>query len=179
MGRSDLVTRNHVNVLALLLPCATAALRLVVTGAAGYLGAEIACLASEQGHHVTAVVKSGQSSSHLGACQQVLQVDDLREPATARAVVHEDTDAVIHAASVFRNVDDMETQLVAPNIELAEQMVCACAAANASAVCGHVASSTKSKPSTVCAMCPTNASKFPVPEPNQHAPPKRRSARRC
>ena len=35
------------------------ALRLAVTGAAGYLGAEVACLATEQGHSVRAVVKEG------------------------------------------------------------------------------------------------------------------------
>ena len=118
------------HLLFILLPSATA-LRLVVTGAAGYLGAEVACMAASAGHEVTAVVKTGQATEHLEGCR-VLAVDDLSDPATAREVVPPgEVDAVIHAASVFRRVGDMESELVTPNIELAEQMVCACAAANA------------------------------------------------
>ena len=111
----------------LLLLHAAAALRIAVTGAAGYLGAEIACLARDQGHHVVAVVKSGQRTSHLGQCAEVRSVDDLTDLAAARDIA-EGVDAVIHAASVFRKCDDMEAELVAPNIALAESMVCACAA---------------------------------------------------
>ena len=106
------------------------ALRLAVTGAAGYLGAEIACLAAAQGHDVRAVVKDGQPTAHLSDCTEVMTVDDLCDLAVARDVA-EGMDAVVHAASVFRKCDDMELELVQPNIELAEQMVCACAAFNA------------------------------------------------
>jgi nucleoside-diphosphate-sugar epimerase len=60
----------------------------------------------------------------------VLCVDDLAQPASARDAA-DNVDAVIHAASVFRTCHDMEFQLVQPNLELAEQMVCACAASNA------------------------------------------------
>lgn len=108
----------------------TTALRLAVTGAAGYLGAEIACLAAEQGHQVRAVVKHGQAVAHLSGCSEVLEVDDLCDGAVVRDVC-DGVDAVLHAASVFRRCDDMETELVQPNIELAEQMVCGCASANA------------------------------------------------
>ena len=88
-------------------------------------------MAASAGHEVTAVVKTGQATEHLEGCR-VLAVDDLSDPATAREVVPPgEVDAVIHAASVFRRVGDMESELVTPNIELAEQMVCACAAANA------------------------------------------------
>ena len=129
--KSGAPTPTSVMILLLsLLSHSALAMRLVVTGAAGYLGAEIACLAAEQGHQVTAVIKTGQLSAHLRSCK-VLAVDDLADPATARDVVAEDTEAVIHAASVFRRVSDMESELVAPNIALAEQMVCACAASGA------------------------------------------------
>mmetsp|Transcript_44827 Transcript_44827/g.74399 ORF Transcript_44827/g.74399 Transcript_44827/m.74399 type:complete len:333 (+) Transcript_44827:90-1088(+) len=112
------------------------ALRLAVTGAAGYLGAEIACLAASQGHYVRAVVKEGQHSNHLIAgtlgqghqcCSEVLRVQDLCEFNAALAVA-EGMDAVLHAAAVFRKCDDMERKLVLPNIRIAEQMVKACAA---------------------------------------------------
>ena len=93
----------------------TSALRLAVTGAAGYLGAEVACRAASQGHQVRAIVKEGQPSSHLLGCNEVLQVDDLSDMAVAREIA-EGMDAVVHTASVFRPCDDMETELVQPNI---------------------------------------------------------------
>ena len=105
-------------------------LRLVVTGAGGYLGGEIACLAASQGHDVRAIVRPGQPTAHLVGCE-IKTFDDLTDGAQAREAVGEAADAVIHAAGVFRRVDDMQVDLVAPNIALAEQMVCACAAANA------------------------------------------------
>ena len=46
-------------------------LKLAVTGAAGYLGAEVACRAAAQGHYVRAVVKHGQPVEHLSACSEV------------------------------------------------------------------------------------------------------------
>ena len=125
-------TMRHL--LFILLPSATA-LRLVVTGAAGYLGAEVACMAaSVQTRSGHSSVKTGHATEHLEGCR-VLAVDDLSDPATAREVVPPgEVDAVIHAASVFRPKwsGDMEASS-SPNIELAEQMVCACAAANARA----------------------------------------------
>ena len=68
----------------LLLPGVTAGLKLAVTGAAGYLGAEIACLASAQGHEVRAVVKEGQPTAHLSACSELMVVEDLCDLAVAR-----------------------------------------------------------------------------------------------
>lgn len=112
--------------LLLALPHALA-LRIAVTGAAGYLGAEVAHLASAQGHHVRAVVKDGQRTAHLSGCSEVRTVDDLCDLVEARGAA-EGMDAVIHTASVFRKCGDMETELVRPNLLLAEQMVCACAA---------------------------------------------------
>ena len=108
------------------------ALKLTVTGAAGYLGAEIACRAAEQGHEVRAVVRPHSSTEHLSCAgiTDILTVEDLCQPSAARDAA-DGADAVIHAASVFQQCDDMEHELVRPNIELAEQMVCACAAANA------------------------------------------------
>ena len=110
----------------LLLSHGAAALNVAVTGAAGYLGAEIACMAAAQGHSVRAVIKEGQAVEHLKGCE-VVKVEDLCDLAVARDVA-EGMDAVLHAASVFRKCEDMEVDLVQPNIALAETMVCACAA---------------------------------------------------
>jgi dihydroflavonol-4-reductase len=106
------------------------ALRLTVTGASGYLGAEIVAQAAAQGHHVRAVLRDGSNTALLPPCVEVVEVDDLTNLAAAREVAA-DADAVIHTASVFRPCDDMEEELVRPNILLAEAMVCACAAAGA------------------------------------------------
>ena len=103
-------------------------LRLAVTGAGGYLGAEIACAAAEQGHAVRAVVRPSHATDHLPDAVEIVVCDDLTDMAVAREVA-DGMDAVIHAASVFRKCDDMDAELVRPNIALAEAMVCACAAA--------------------------------------------------
>ena len=103
------------------------ALKLGVTGAHGYLGAEVCWQAVEQGHEVRAI---GKHARHLPAQVELFEVDDLKDAVTARAAA-EGLDAVIHTASVFRSCDDMEQELVLPNIALAEQMVCACAASGA------------------------------------------------
>ena len=121
------MTRRHLQFLALAVLHAATALRIAVTGAAGYLGAEIACMATSQGHSVRAVVKEGQCTAHLAECAEIRRVDDLCDLAVARDIA-DGVDAVIHAASVFRKCDDMELDLVTPNIALAEAMVCACAA---------------------------------------------------
>lgn len=106
-----------------------AALKLAVTGAGGYLGAEIACAAEEQGHEVRAVLRPNHSTKHLPSSAEIVVVEDLTDMVCAREVAH-GMDAVIHAASVFRKCDDMEEGLVVPNIALAEAMACACAASN-------------------------------------------------
>ena len=103
-------------------------LRLAVTGAGGYLGAEIACAAAEQGHAVRAVVRPSHAIDHLPASVEIVVCEDLTDMAVAREVA-DGMDVVIHAASVFRKCDDMEAEMVRPNIALAESMVCACAAA--------------------------------------------------
>eukprot|EP00967_Tisochrysis_lutea_P136406 scaffold243338_cov31-Tisochrysis_lutea.AAC.3 len=115
--------------LAGLVPAPAAALRLAVTGANGYLGNEIVCRAFEQGHSVRAVLRSTKGCT-LPPEVEVMQVEDLSDPAAAREAA-DGVDAVIHTASVFRKCDDWEAELVGPNIALAEQMVCACAAAGA------------------------------------------------
>lgn len=120
-------------VLSLLLHAAVA-LRLAVTGAAGYLGSEICWQAVQAGHEVRAVVRSaGTASAFLNMMCEVFEADDLADAVQAREAA-DGVDVVIHTASVFRSCADMETELVQPNMALAEQMVCACAAANAKLV---------------------------------------------
>ena len=104
--------------------------RIAVTGAAGYLGAETVWQACAQGHSVRAVLRRHPSTLRLPPEAEVVVVDDLADMATARESA-EGVDAVIHTASVFRQCADMETELVQPNIALAEAMVCACAASGA------------------------------------------------
>ena len=114
----------------LALPLAPLGLRLAVTGATGYLGTEVAWQAVAQGHTVRAVVRSGSQPHHLPDECEVMRVDDLTDAVSAREAA-DGVDAVIHTASVFQRCDDMEEELVKPNIALAEQMICACAASGA------------------------------------------------
>ncbi len=110
------------------------ALHLTVTGAGGYLGAEIVWQACQSGHTVRAVARDAAAArkSLPSTVKEVLELD-LTDPA-AMAAAAKDTHAVIHAASVFRRCDDMETQLVQPNLALAEEAVRACAASGAKLV---------------------------------------------
>lgn len=115
----------------LALPIAAAlGLRLAVTGATGFLGSEVAWQAVAQGHTVRAVVRTGSQTHHLPDECEVMAVDDLTDAVSAREAA-DGVDAVIHTASVFRRCDNMEEELVKPNILLAEQMICACAASGA------------------------------------------------
>ena len=114
----------------LALPLASLGLRLAVTGANGYLGCEVVWQAVAQGHTVRAVVRSGSQPHHLPDECEVMRVDDLTDAVSAREAA-DGVDAVIHTASVFQRCDDMEEELVKPNIALAEQMICACAASGA------------------------------------------------
>ena len=105
----------------LALPIAAAlGLRLAVTGATGFLGSEVTWLAVAQGHTVRAVVRTGSQPHHLPDACEVMAVDDLTDAVSAREAA-DGVDAVIHTASVFQRCDDMEEELVKPNILLAEQ----------------------------------------------------------
>jgi len=114
---------------ALFLVAPATALRIAVTGANGYLGNEVVWLAAEQGHTVRAVLRR-RSGCTLPTGVEVMKCEDLSDAVSAREAA-DGVDAVIHTASVFRRCNDWENELVAPNIALAEQMVCACAAAGA------------------------------------------------
>ena len=122
-----LPTLMRTSSIILLLVQSTYGLRLGVTGAHGFLGTEIVCQAVSQGHTVRAI---GKPSPFLPSACEVLDLGDLTDMASARTAA-DGLDAIIHTASVFRRCDDMEAQLVTPNIALAEAMVCACAAAGA------------------------------------------------
>lgn len=105
-------------------------MRLTITGAAGYLGSEMCWQAVNMGHDVRAVMRDAdQASPFQQLCCEIYEAD-LTDSVQAREAA-EGADAVIHTASIFRLVADMEQDLVRPNIALAEEMVCACAAANA------------------------------------------------
>lgn len=77
-----------------------------------------------------AVLRQRSSGCAFPAGFEVMEREDLSDAACAREAA-DGVDAVIHTASVFRRCDDWEKELVVPNIALAEQMVCACAAAGA------------------------------------------------
>ncbi|KAL1522998.1 hypothetical protein AB1Y20_017961 [Prymnesium parvum] len=105
--------------------------RLAVTGASGYLGAEIVWQAVAQGHSVTAIVRDAAAAARvLPRGTRLLPMADLTEAAAA-ARAAEGVDAVIHTASVFRRCADMEAELVLPNLRMAEAMARACAASGA------------------------------------------------
>ena len=78
-----------------------------------------------------AVGRGGEASyAHkLPAECDILDIDDLSDAVSAREAA-DGMDAVIHTAGVFKKCEDMEDELVRPNILLAENMVAACAAAN-------------------------------------------------
>lgn len=107
---------------------AVAALNIAVTGAHGFLGAEICWQAAADGHSVRAVGRGSGFSALLPPSCDCLDLGDLTDPVTARQAA-DGMDVVIHTAGVFRKVDDMDSELVSVNIALVEQMVCACAAA--------------------------------------------------
>ena len=111
---------------------AVGALRLAVTGAHGYLGSEICWAATSAGHEVRAIGRGGASTyaHRLPKGCEVLDLEDLTDAVIAREAA-DGVDAVIHTAGVFRACEDMESDLVRPNLLLAENMVAACAAANA------------------------------------------------
>jgi nucleoside-diphosphate-sugar epimerase len=108
-----------------------AALRIGVTGAHGFLGNEVVWQAAVQGHQVRAIVRDAASArSLLPPDVEIFEAKDLTDPGAAAAAAA-GLGAVIHTASVFRRCENMETELVQPNIVLVENMVKACASAGA------------------------------------------------
>ncbi len=116
-----------------LVACAvcTSALRIAVTGATGYLGSHVVQTALHRNHSVTAIVRDARRArGALLRDARIVEVPDLAVDGAVREHVA-DADVVIHTASIFQMCDDMEEELVVPNIALAEQLVRACAAAGA------------------------------------------------
>lgn len=119
----------HISIASILaLLNSAAGLNIAVTGAHGYLGAEICWQAAAEGHSVRAVGRGSGFATLLPPSCDCMDLDDLTDPVMARQAA-DGMDVVIHTAGVFRKVDNMESELVSVNIELVEQMVCACAAA--------------------------------------------------
>jgi UDP-glucose 4-epimerase len=73
-------------------------MRILVTGAAGFVGYAVAALLVEQGHDVTGLTRSGASALPTGV--QRLE-GDLRAPATLPGVIAE-VDAVCHLAGLTK-----------------------------------------------------------------------------
>ncbi len=78
-----------------------------------------------------AIVRDASSAAALlpPTCE-IFAAPDLTNPAAAQDAAA-GLDAIIHTASVFRRCDDMEVELVQPNIALVQHMVRACAATGA------------------------------------------------
>ena len=74
---------------------------------------------------------AGSAAALLPPTCEIFAAPDLADPAAAQDAAA-GLDAIIHTASVFRRCDDMETELVQPNIALVQHMVRACAATGAS-----------------------------------------------
>jgi dihydroflavonol-4-reductase len=75
--------------------------RYFVTGATGFIGAEVAKQLRTRGHHVTALVRSPEKASLLAKLGCDLQVGDLTEPDTVRAAMA-GADGVFHLAAWYR-----------------------------------------------------------------------------
>lgn len=73
-------------------------MRILVTGATGYIGAVIAATLAERGHAVAATGRSGASEAELAGRGYEVVRADLREPASLVAAVA-GRDAVIHTAA--------------------------------------------------------------------------------
>lgn len=101
---------SSLRALLVLAVSSTHAARLAVTGAHGYLGAEICWQAALAGHEVRAVGRGAALSSLLPPGCEILDLGDLTDPVAAREAA-DGMDAVIHTASVFRRCDDMENEL--------------------------------------------------------------------
>lgn len=111
-------------------------LAVVVTGAAGFLGSEIAHQLAESGAHVVAVVRDASRVSHLAESQmRVVECDLSAKDGQAQfqdiLETVGDEHFVINTAAVFkRDFADAELELVQPTIAIAENVALACA------VCG-------------------------------------------
>ena len=129
-GESDARTLQKLVVLCFI--ASASALRIGVTGAHGFLGNEVVWQATAQGHVVRAIVRERNraGSAALPATCEQFEAPDLSDPAQARAAAA-GMDAIIHTASVFKKCEDMEKELVQPNIALVKEMVHACKAADA------------------------------------------------
>ncbi len=76
---------------------------VLVTGATGYIGSNVARALANAGYHVTGVARSEQAAAKLRAAGVAVHRGDLTDPAGLAAVARS-SDAVIHSALV-RNAD--------------------------------------------------------------------------
>lgn len=72
-------------------------MRILVTGAAGFVGSRLACVLATRGHHVTGTFIN--RASELGGVH-LREVDLLDEPALRRVVEESDPEVVIHLAGL-------------------------------------------------------------------------------
>jgi nucleoside-diphosphate-sugar epimerase len=73
-------------------------MKVLLVGATGYVGAVVAERLTARGHHVTALVRPGGTRPRTGHVAAV-RTGDLTDPASLRAAVRADIDAVIHAGT--------------------------------------------------------------------------------
>jgi nucleoside-diphosphate-sugar epimerase len=103
------------------------AMRVLVTGAAGFLGRALVRRLAEGGHAVRALLRERTDASPLGAAAEVVRGDATEAAALARAV--RGCDVVYHLAGVRRATDRAEFMRV--NAESTRLLLEACLAAGA------------------------------------------------
>lgn len=105
-------------------------MKVLVTGAAGFLGSAVVRLAREQGHEVRALVRPSSDVSALDLAPDQIAVGDLSHPASLAAAA-EGMQAVIHCAAATSETASDPRHFEAVNIEGTRNLLAAAEQAGA------------------------------------------------
>ena len=120
-------------------------MRVLVTGATGFIGGALASLLAARGDRVRALVRPSSRTEALSALGAELAPGDVGDPASLQAAV-EGCDAVVHLAGAVKALRDRE--LFQANGEGTRHVVAACAAAAAPPRLVYVSSLAAAGPAT-------------------------------
>jgi len=98
---------------------------IVITGATGLVGANVAVAALEQGHEVRCTRRSTSRTDHLAALPIRWVEAELRDPGSLRRAFH-GADAVIHCAALAALIPSVTPALVATNVTGTQHVIEAC-----------------------------------------------------
>jgi nucleoside-diphosphate-sugar epimerase len=90
-------------------------MRVLVSGATGYLGSRLASAFAADGFEVTALVRAGSSVERLEPMKGVVRIERSSDPRDARSLAREH-EVVLHAATTYRADDVLD--LVESNLRL-------------------------------------------------------------